>query len=600
MVSRRWKILVVCPFILSLPSNLKAANFPQAVAAGKILNNFVTELLNVQTTVPKPYKEYKFLHKRDGWVFISASVDPKGSDKIWISLDSTPKGKAVIVYEKEKDITLEAMRLLSASEHKINVWSEGRSSLKNLIVRSIPEILHFSYDSGPPEFGPYDWNFLQKNGVLDNVNVRIGKVNEYDKPYIKQWKKQGKKWMVCTWPPGKAEDAYEYWADKIRDPLCDGIIVDEFEPTPKLLIYAEAIRKLHRNFPDKGFYPWMAHALGKIDESYNPKWCDETYIPFISAVIDVGSKFVPERYFEDFCLTEAEARKDIEYKLKEDMLRWRKAIPGCEKNMIICPTNFVLPDDGCSRNVNPYADYKVVMDLEFNFLANDPAFEGMYGIMAWASDGTDPETMRWLSKIYRHYCIEGKTSMLSRDYGYSYVLDYIQNCDFEENQKGWTFFPAEEASMAVKQMKGLGWWQGRKPAPSRRSLRGNTFLWMRRSSKRPNTFSQEIKNLKLGRLYSLKMITGDFQNLTYEALQKHAVSINLQNVDLIPDKSIQYVYRGNQRRYFNYHYRVFRATAGQAILTVSDWLNDNDPGGPVGQEIICNFIELQPYLDENE
>ena len=162
--------------------------------------------------------------------------------------------------------------------------------------------------------------------------------------------------------------------------------------------------------------------------------------------------------------------------------------------------------------------------------------------------------------------------------------------------------------MAVKEMEKIGWWQGRKPAPARRGQRGNTFVWMKRSGKRPNTFSQEIKNLKPGTLYSLKMITGDFQNLDRKVSQKHSVSIALENVELIPNKTVQYVYGGNEKKgkakegekthYFNYHYRVFRATAEHARLTVSDWLNKHEPGGPVGQEIICNFIEIQPYFDE--
>ena len=42
---------------------------------------------------------------------------------------------------------------------------------------------------------------------------------------------------------------------------------------------------------------------------------------------------------------------------------------------------------------------------------------------------------------------------------------------------------------------------------------GDTFLWMKRSEKSPNTFSQEIKNLEPGRLYSLKMFSCDYQDL---------------------------------------------------------------------------------------
>jgi len=50
--------------------------------------------------------------------------------------------------------------------------------------------------------------------------------------------------------------------------------------------------------------------------------------------------------------------------------------------------------------------------------------------------------------------------------------------------------------------------------------------------------------------------------------------------------------------WMNYHWRVFRATASSVRLTVRDWQTDTDPGGPVGQELIFNFIEVRPYLGE--
>ena len=47
-----------------------------------------------------------------------------------------------------------------------------------------------------------------------------------------------------------------------------------------------------------------------------------------------------------------------------------------------------------------------------------------------------------------------------------------------------------------------------------------------------------------------------------------------------------------------YHYwRLFRATQPTAKLTISDWSTPNDPGGPVGQELLYNFVEVQPYFE---
>jgi hypothetical protein len=45
----------------------------------------------------------------------------------------------------------------------------------------------------------------------------------------------------------------------------------------------------------------------------------------------------------------------------------------------------------------------------------------------------------------------------------------------------------------------------------------------------------------------------------------------------------------------NYHWLVFRATAEQARVVIADWLDDQTPGGAVGQQIAVNFVQVQPY-----
>jgi len=51
------------------------------------------------------------------------------------------------------------------------------------------------------------------------------------------------------------------------------------------------------------------------------------------------------------------------------------------------------------------------------------------------------------------------------------------------------------------------------------------------------------------------------------------------------------------RAWLNYHWKVFRANGPVAKLTISDWFSDQEPGGPIGQELIYNFIEVQPYWE---
>ena len=49
---------------------------------------------------------------------------------------------------------------------------------------------------------------------------------------------------------------------------------------------------------------------------------------------------------------------------------------------------------------------------------------------------------------------------------------------------------------------------------------GDTFLWMKRSDKGPNTLSQVIKDLEPGRLYSMKMFSCDYADITNPKTKK--------------------------------------------------------------------------------
>jgi hypothetical protein len=48
----------------------------------------------------------------------------------------------------------------------------------------------------------------------------------------------------------------------------------------------------------------------------------------------------------------------------------------------------------------------------------------------------------------------------------------------------------------------------------------------------------------------------------------------------------------------NYHFWVFRAKDRTAKLTISDWADERETGGPIGQELMVNFVEVQPYLED--
>ena len=563
-----------------------------------VMNNFVTELLKVRAG-PSQHQVHEFQNPRDGWVFFSTTADEMRAATIRVCLDSAPQEKAVITHEKGK--TAEAMRRLAAGDHRIDVWTEGKPSA-TLIVRTMPEIIfpYFYGRSSSPDGAPYQlsdrathgadrlrlyhWDFLQEN-ILKSVNVICGySLKEGPTcPPLKKWRAEGRKLIAeSRFFSQDTEKLYAGWSNVFKEPF-DGIIIDEFIP-PKHGFKKEimaAVKKIHGSPELKGtFYAYMGLPWNvKAEES---RLLMETIMP-------LGYKWVHECYLWEQD-TEAEAKSDLDGSLRQKMLDFRKAFPGSEKSCLVCLS--ILEAWDCM----PHVDFKVWLDMQMNMMANDPAFEGLGGVCAYNSNVTDPELIRWLGRLYRHYCIEGKTEMASPRYGFSLMLNHIENLDSTTGETGWNLSPAEKGSIRgedAKKMNELFAKQGYRP-------KKGGYILMKRSAKKPNTINQQIKDLKPGRLYSFRMFTCDTDNV--ETRQKYAVSVNLKGVEVIEQKSLHEIEQGDSLRRnvpcWNYHYRVFRAEGSTAKLIISDWANEKEPGGPIGQELMYNFVQVQPYYTE--
>ena len=164
--------------------------------------------------------------------------------------------------------------------------------------------------------------------------------------------------------------------------------------------------------------------------------------------------------------------------------------------------------------------------------------------------------------------------------------------------------------MAVRSHKDYGCLQERYPY---RPWTETAFLWTRRSARKPNTFSQELSNLQRGKLYLVRLWVGDYGELVAGASknEERAVTIRIENGERWDDwyrtqlfKGSVYTFAsaqmapftGDSPYYFKIHQLVFRATAPEARLVVSDWGSDREPVGPIGQELMFNFIDVHPYL----
>ena len=561
--------------------------FPRGPEGARQLNKLVTELLNVAGG--DTAQSWPFTNPRTGWVFVSNA----GSPEVTLSGPELAKPMKVVLSETQEGAR-EAMRCLPRGAYQIST-----PQAKDLIVRAIPHLVFVCYDSEPKvkQFGPYAGAFHEKY-VFKNINTFVGS-RRTKTDDLKNWKDGGQKWLAQCGVlydkpdhPVTVEDALNYLATRqtIDNPYFDGLIADEFGNSAR-----------HCD-------PW-ADAVDRFFSQ--PKHKDKIYVPFASnlwngepgrklarAVMKHNGGFALKVYLKEQ-RTDMEARDFIEACMVKSVQGYEENLPGSVPHVIICFGWFLCAPLEALDTL-PHVNFKTYIDMQTNIVANHPTFENIGGIMSYAAGYADEETVRWTMRIFRHYGIEGRTEMLSGD---PYILNHVEDPDFEMRGKGWTLQPAEDGSIRFDTHSGFAFLAQRYP---RGCGDGLNVLVTKRSAARPNLFSTEIRNLEPGRLYNLRMFSGDFNDLSKKEL--HAVTLELDNVEPVPERCFTtpvpncYAhkwgpYQKQGDAWTNYYWRVFRAKGTTARLSLSDWASAKVPAGPVGQELMFNFVQIQPYLE---
>src|SRR5262245_34400375 len=484
-------------------------------------NNLVSELLEV-AAVSKSGNSFAFTRPAEGWIFLSASY--KGKGKLTILLDDAPGRAAVALHAAdsapERGALAEAVRRVAKGEHKLRVDCAGDVRVDKLVVKAIPELVHCWLNSSSiKSYGPFDMDFLKKD-VLPNVTTLIVSPGiKLPQPVIDDWHRQGKKFVgeVGLNREGRTGDEHFTFYTRFLDaaPFLDGLIINEFgmnriarPPDPVVRAraaerhrpYEEAFRKMRADerYKDKVVYGYFGGSGNVVNY-------DETGQTFVRTLIDLKYPIALERYLYERSSEKASA--DALKTFVDGIADWEAKESGAKKNMLLTFGLFNAPPGG--SNKLPNVDFHVWMDQQMNVAANHPVLADIAGLNWWTSAQADEDSVRFVGKLYRHYAIEGKTEMLTRD---PLLLKHIQNADFDDGVKGWTIQAAEEGSIATKRFPRYGRIEGRYPRNDREPI-GDAFLWMKRSPKGPNTVSQTIKDLQAGRLYSMKMFTCDYKDL---------------------------------------------------------------------------------------
>ncbi|MBI1913898.1 MAG: LamG domain-containing protein [Planctomycetes bacterium] len=559
-----------------------SVQFPSGPPGARRLNNLVTELLRVAGPDDSGSAR-QFVNPRAGFVFISN----RGSKAVKLTAKGAADG-ALLVFSQDYGDAYETMRYLPKGSYTITT-----PVAKDLIVRAVAQTVHDYANTYPhiASFSPYAGTFEERH-VFPHMNTFLVMDTDIEKPFARELHAKGRRLLATTHTqitPKEGQSKLDAASDKLglglgfRHPRYGGYVVDEFaESNEGHRVWSQALERLlsQPRFQGRALHAWT-YALYDL-VTYNR---GEPGREFVRTLQKFDSAVQWECYL-DSQRTELAAWRHIQHKLGGETLAAEKVFPGIVQNLIVVPYAYETAGPPWLTMTQPSYDTRTFLEMQIQTVATDPVFAGVRGLGIYRSSYADEETVRWVARLYRHYAIEGRTEPFGKD---PYRLTHIHNGDFEEQGRRWQVKPAEEGSIEFAFHHQFGSTQGRYTG-----RQGDTVLITRRSSKAPNVFSQEIRNLEPGRLYSFRMFSADHKDLSIQG--KHAVRIDFENAELVPEKCFSHVGEGPRKNaYLNWHVRVFRAKGKTATLRVSDWSGDKEPGGPLGQELMFNFVKVQPY-----
>ena len=548
------------------------------------LNNLVTEILNVELKKDANLQEIVFYAPKDGWIFMAVKSDE--TKDLSIDLDDE---QAVIDSKTPRG---EMFRQVGAGRHALKV--SGAVKGGNVIVRSVVDV--FNYCPGSNSFvqenGNYDWGFQRKYG-LPAINIENGGLipdNESAKRH-----KTGFLWFANAGTVDLKDnnDLVERLNKNvgfIKD-CYDGVTCDEqFFSQPDVIARYTAGLKAFKNPKNKLIYTWI------VGKPHTPQ-IDHDFFATSLNVSNSRGKLI----YEAYCHTQPtleKAKKYLDDRLLDTLSKFKKYYPDVEKSSGIIFGNFnQIPI--LSLQHHPEVDYKYYLDMQLNYVANNPAFENIGCTGYWGSYYADRELHRWSFMLLRHYCIEGKTTMLSDEYGLSYLPGHSKNGDFEDGLNGWT--AKGNVTTGSKQgfaSRNQNRWGGGDNA-------GDTFAILSNKNGEVSSVSQKIVNLTPGKSYCLEFCAFDADDTQNDIINPRRFGIEARlssddvRIEYTPswlhiDKRIQGRYEHNNGvARTNLHHIIFVPNKKEITITL-----DNAMSKP-GENLGVNFFRVIPYLPED-
>lgn len=175
----------------------------------------------------------------------------------------------------------------------------------------------------------------------------------------------------------------------------------------------------------------MMYICGRVkDNGYT--------VEFLSQCANLSqcSKVLSEIYIPNQFQSGKDAQEAVNARLIQYAASLNKIYPGINPfwGIALCHSNIPL---SFTVDHEPEADHRVLLDMQMQTIAVRPEFQKIGNIGFWGDNYSDQERTRWIMKLLRHYVIEGKTSLLSEQYGMKLFPGHLRNASFRQGTSHW-------------------------------------------------------------------------------------------------------------------------------------------------------------------
>ena len=452
--------------IFSRRYSCHVVDVPANPTCGTRLNGLVEEYVR-RRLKPGGSGAIRLAFDRNVWLYVSADAESVEFDGREVIGPDVPDHEAFV----------EA----SVGEHRLFVRNAKGGEL---IMRRIPEILDYMVGK----------NDLREYARRSLTTLCCGGVAADD---LAWFKKSGRVWIgnvMTSELKGSAELAQIIDGSKyVATNAYDGVSCDEQGPWKAKMMsdYAKGLWE-YSGRPNFRVYSWV---VGK-------PFYEASNADMLSATVN-GSGGRGRFMNEIYCIakpTEDETRKAARDWMVGNYRAWRELLPLARHGYAPIFGAFVQMRNG-GWTLSPYSDvdFRYVLDLVFNVLVNEPEMMDVPMTGVWGSNYSGPELKRWTFRLFRHYLVEGRRTMLSDECGITFRPGHIRDCDFAAGAGNWR----TAGDVRFDRIRGFG--DKFEFRGGRQKLEvGDTFAVLRKTGGVAAEVSQKATGLAPGRRYRLE------------------------------------------------------------------------------------------------